>query len=176
MSQMVKVVLSDLRHVAALAVVATLAVGCAVPAEVEGIVRGEAFQVRDPRPASKATAAGRDAYLVLSENDGETLRTVTVRLPEIAAMPVGEDVDVGARENQDGLPHVEVAEGALVTEQRADGAEILSAADPRFATSVGGTIRLDEKGRDLVGSFHVLLDDGDVGGYVDGVFVVRAPE
>lgn len=176
MTPVVSVVVSELRHplrgIAACAVVALAAVGCAVPAEVEGIVRGEQFQVRDPRPASKATSAGRDAYLVLSENDGATLRTVTVRLPDIATMPVGEDVSVGPRENDQGLPHVEVSEGALVKETRGDGALILSAADPQFATSTGGTLRLDEKGEDLAGSFRVDLDEG---GWLDGVFVVTAP-
>lgn len=166
--------LSDVRHVTVLmtAMCLTLGMGCAVPAEVEGIVRGEEFLVRDPRPASKATASGRDAYLVLSENDGATMRTVTVRIPNVADMPLGEEVAVGGRENASGLPHVEVAQGALVKETRSDGATILSQADPTFAISTTGSLRLDERGEDLAGSFLVDLDDG---GWVEGVFVVAAP-
>jgi hypothetical protein len=163
--------LSDVSHVTVLVAVMCLT-ACAVPAEVEGIVSGEEFLVRDPRPASKATAEGRDAYLVLSENDGATMRVVTVRMPDVAAMPLHEDVAVGARDDGSGLSHVEVAHGALLVETRSDGAQILSQKDPQFAMSTAGTIRLDERGEDLSGAFHVDLDDG---GYLDGVFVVAAP-
>jgi hypothetical protein len=165
--------LSKLIHLAAVAAAMCLTQACAVPAEVEGIVRGEEFVVRDPRPAAKATAAGRDAYLVLSQNDGETLRTVTVRLPNIASLPLEQDIAVGTGVDDDAdAPFVQVAEGELEVTTRADGAEILSATDPTFAQSVTGTLRLTSKDGEIAGTFAIDLDDG---GWLDATFVVDAP-
>lgn len=141
-------------------------IACQAPASVDGVFGGEDFSLRCESPLAASDASGRDSVVVLSEATSETLSTVNVRLRHIADMPLGKPVSVGTEE--EGHSTVQVVVGALVVEERADGVEILSAADPRRAASLTGTLTLETRDADgVAGSFSAELDDG---GFVEGFF------
>lgn len=142
------------------------AIGCQAPGSVSGVFGGHEFSLRCESPLATSDASGRDSVVVLSEATRETLSTVNVRLRGVADLPIGEPASIGA--DDEGLPSVQVVVGDLVVETRADGVEILSAADPRRAASVGGTLTLESRDADgVAGSFSAELDDG---GFVEGFF------
>lgn len=147
---------------------------CAAPASVEGVFSGDGFRLDCETPLAKPTASGRDMLVVLAETDGETLRTVSVRLPRTAELSHGEPLAVG-NGGDDARPSVDVVVGDLVVDTRSDGVQILSSENAVRAASAGGTLTLDERTgasadapAELAGSFHVDLDDG---GYLEGTFV-----
>ena len=166
-----------MRKVALLAtligVSASLAVGCAAPGSVEGVVRHDGFTLRADHPLTKPIASGRDRIVVLAEQDSETLRTLQLTLPDAATLPLGKAVSIGrAPEFGSGQqPSLQVSVGAVEIETRSDGVEVISATDATTSSSVRGSItltELDDAG--IAGSFHADLDDG---GYVDGEFVAE---
>lgn len=146
------------------------AIGCQAPASVNGVFGGQDFSLTCESPLAASDASGRDSVVVLSEATSETLSTVNVRLRGIADLPIGAPSPIGA--DDEGLPSVQVVVGELVVETRADGAEILSAADPRRAASLAGTLTLETRDADgVAGSFSAELDDG---GFVEGFFAAAA--
>lgn len=159
-----------------LAVCASLGLAaCAAPASVEGVFSGDGFRLDCETPLAKPTASGRDMLVVLAETDGETLRTVSVRLPRTADLPLGEPLAVGSGDGDDPRPSVDVVVGDLVVDTRSDGVQILSSENAVRAASAGGSLTLDERTgasadapAELAGSFRVDLDDG---GYLEGTFV-----
>ncbi len=145
-------------------------IACQAPASVDGVFAGEDFSLRCESPLAASDASGRDSVVVLSEAAHETLSTVNVRLRGVAELPLGEAVAVGAVD--EGVSTVQVVVGTLVVEKRADGVEILSAADPRRASSVAGTVMLETRDADgVAGTFSAELDDG---GFVEGFFAATA--
>lgn len=157
-----------------LAVCASLGLAaCAAPASVEGVFSGDGFRLECEVPLAKSTEPGRDTVVVLSDHDAETLRTVSIHLPDRASLPLGKAVAVGPRAVGAVQPAVEVVVGDLVVDTRADGVEILSSENAVRASSVGGTLILDEASSDLAGRFLVDLDDG---GYLEGAFVATVAE
>ena len=150
-------------------VAAFLAVGsiaCQAPASVNGVFGGQDFSLRCESPLAASDASGRDSVVVLSEASSETLSTVNVRLRGVNDLALETPIQVGA--DDAGQPSIQVVVGALVVETRADGVEILSAADPRRAYSVDGTLTLQTRDADgVAGSFSAELDDG---GFVEGFF------
>jgi hypothetical protein len=142
---------------------------CAAPASVEGVFSGQKFRLDSDAPLSMPTASGRDMVVVLSQFDTETLRTVSVKIPAYASLPLGEALAVGTGAYGDERPSIDVAVGVLLVETRPDGAEILSATDAEVATTVAGTFTLvDVSDAAIAGAFRVDLDDG---GYLEGSFV-----
>lgn len=153
----------------ALAVLA-IASACGAPATVEGVFASDTFRLESQSPLTKPTASGRDMVVVLSQVDSETLRTVTLVLPKIAELPIGEPLDVGTGDFGDFRPSLEVAQGDLLVETREDGVDIISSTNNVFANATAGTFTLDGRDADgtLAGSFSVDLDDG---GFLEGSFV-----
>lgn len=157
-------------QIAAAAVLAAASVACQAPGAVDGVFGGEDFALRCESPLSTSDASGRDSVVVLSEATTETLSTVNVRLRNVNELPLGEAVAVGS--DDEGLPSIQVVVGALVVETRADGVEILSAADPVRASSVAGELTLESRSDEgVAGSFRANLDDG---GFVEGFFDASA--
>ncbi|MCC7072685.1 MAG: hypothetical protein IT383_15255 [Deltaproteobacteria bacterium] len=141
-------------------------IACQAPASVDGVFAGQDFSLRCESPLAASDASGRDSVVVLSEATSETLSTVNVRLRRAAELPIGKPVSVGT--DEEGHSTVQVVVGALVVETRADGVEILSAADPTRASSVAGTLTIESRDDDgVAGSFAAELDDG---GFVEGFF------
>ena len=160
-----KAVVSNL--IVAVAVVVA-SVGCAVPASVDGVLKGQGFTLRSNSPLSKPDASGRDTVVVLSEMESETLRTVNLHITNTADIALGAAVEIGTGAFEDKRPSVLVTEGDLVTETREDGVNVISSENDVRAESVSGTLTITERTADEIsGSFHADLDDG---GYVDGVF------
>jgi hypothetical protein len=142
---------------------------CAAPASVEGVFSGDGFELHCDSPLSKVNESGRDRVVVMSDHDTETLRAVNVNLKHVAELPLGQLIEVGTGARDDERPVVDVVVGKLVIDTRDDGVEILSSEDPTQATSVAGSLTIDERDDDVIaGSFHVDLDDG---GYLEGSFV-----
>ncbi len=154
----------------ALAALVMVSVACSAPATVEGVFASDTFRLESQSPLTTPTASGRDMVVVLSQADSETLSTVTIVLPKIAELPLGEPLDVGTGEFGDFRPSLEVAQGDLLVETRSDGVELVSSTNNVFANATGGTFTLDDRSVDgtLAGSFSVDLDDG---GFLEGSFV-----
>lgn len=152
--------------IAAAAVLAAGSIGCQAPGAVSGVFGGEEFALRCETPLATSDASGRDSVVVLSEATTETLSTVNIRLYGVNELALDTPVHVGAADQ--GLPSIQVVVGALVVEQRADGVEVLSAADPVRAASVDGTLTLESRDDvGVAGTFRAELDDG---GFVEGFF------
>lgn len=143
---------------------------CGAPATVEGVFANDTFRLESESPLTKPTASGRDMVVVLSQVDSETLRTVTLVLPQIKELPLGEVLDAGTGAYGDDRPSLEVAQGDLLVETRPDGVDIISSTNNVFAHATAGTFTLDERNVDgsLAGSFSIDLDDG---GFLEGSFV-----
>ncbi|MCC7109981.1 MAG: hypothetical protein IT382_11875 [Deltaproteobacteria bacterium] len=157
-------------QIAAAVLMAGASVACQAPGAVDGVFGGEDFALRCESPLATSDASGRDSVVVLSESTPETLSTVNVRLRGVAELPLGQAVSLGL--DDEALATIQVVVGALVVETRADGGEILSAADPTRAASVGGTLTLESRSAEgVAGSFHATLDDG---GFVEGFFDASA--
>ncbi len=143
--------------------------GCALPV-IEGIFDSRDFAIFDDTPEARGQS-GDQVLLVFLETDdvANTLRTVSIDLPKMAALPVSEEIEVGAGEFGDERPNVEVVEGSIVRDQLAGGGELISTGDDaKRAMSVNGTVTLSQNDDDaVVGTFHVDLDDG---GYLAGSF------
>lgn len=151
-----------------LVIAAVVLSGCSAPGAVEGVFSDASFHLLCAQPLAKPVASERDMLVVLSEHDSETLRTVNVRLPGAATWVVGEPVRVGRGAPDTDSPTVEVTVGDLLVDVRGDGVEILSSTNTVRASSVGGTLVLEERSADGVsGTFDVQLDDD---GYLEGHF------
>lgn len=140
-------------------------VACNTPGFVDGVVQQEGFFVRDAAPAARWSK--ERLVVVLSEEDGETLRVVSLHLPDAEDLPFDTPI---ALEGVAG-PYLEVAWGALEVFHRADGARILSTTDTRFDRAVSGDLVLRRVAGELEGSFSVRLVDG---GFLEGGFLVDA--
>lgn len=157
---------SPARLFAAAALLLT-SVACSSPGFVEGVVEHEGFFVRDPGPVSRW--ASDRLVVVLSEQDGGTLRVVSLFLLDAAKLPEGEPIELGAKDS--GLPYLDVSWGALDVTERSDGVRVLSTTDTEYAHAESGTIELAWLDGELQGTFHVALSDG---GHLDGTFLVPA--
>jgi hypothetical protein len=139
--------------------------GCALP-NIEGIFGGEDFALFDDTPEARGQTNDRLVLVFLEHNDVE-LRTVTVELRNVEALPRGVPLEVGAGDFADLRPVVDVVQGTLVETIRDDGVRILSTTDDaRRARSVSGTLTLDDTAT-VGGSFRADLDDG---GWLQGLF------
>ena len=147
---------------AALTCVAT---ACGAPGQVEGVVERQGFWVHDTAPASRWSSDGR-LVVMLSEDDGQTLRVVSLQLLRAQELPEGKPIQIGPKDS--GLPYLDVAQGELEVSLRSDGARILSTKDTRYSRATRGTVEIRWLDGDLQGTFHVELDDG---GYLDGSFL-----
>lgn len=161
-----------MQMVKAIGAVAVLAVAsaCGAPATVEGVFASDTFRLESERPLAKPTGSGRDMVVVLSQVDGETLRTVTLHIPNIAERTLGEPIAVSEGGYGDDRVSLEAAVGDLLVETRSDGAQIISSTNNVFAASTSGTFTLDARDADgtIAGSFSIDLDDG---GFLEGSFV-----
>jgi hypothetical protein len=151
-------------------VASVFAVGCGAPGTVEGIFDQADFSLRTNDPLARASGSDGDVVVVLAEQDGETLRTVTVSLPRAEHMPRQKAVEVGPEATQ---PSIEVTVGRLTREDRGDGVEVISSEDATRAQSTGGTVTIEDLAPDVAGTFSIELDDG---GHLDGVFTARMTE
>lgn len=150
----------------ATAFVIALATGCSAPGLVEGVVFTEDFQIADPSPALRA--AGDSFQIILSEEDGVSLRLVNLQVPEVSTVELGEKVELFPY-GTDGQPTLRLSQGELDVTERSDGARILSSHSNRFAEITSGTLILYERGESYTGTFTAALEDG---GYIDGSFSV----
>ena len=151
------------RKFAALLSVAVLT-GCSAPALVQGVVASEDYVIMDNNPALRLI--GNQMHVVLSEEDGETLRVLTLEVPDTSVVPLGETVELGA-ENDDGKPNVTVSQGVLVETFRSDGARILSSEANTFYEVQSGTLTIHDIDETVNGEFSVELADG---GHLEGSF------
>lgn len=153
--------------VAALGLAAMCLAGCnATPGWVEGIVESETFHIQDTHPAYRVHRDSGEFNLAISEEDGEELRVVTLKVDDIGALPLEVPIAVGERDS--GAPWMTVSYGDLVVIDRGDGVRILSSENPRFAEIEDGTITFTSTDPDhIVGYFHLDLAGDD---YLDGSF------
>ena len=136
---------------------------CGTFSSVEGIVQEEGFVVRDASPGARWV--GDRLVVMVSEEDGQTLRVVTLSLPEAGNLPVGTPIAISGEKS--GQPFVDVAWGDLDVQHRSDGARILSTIDTQFQHGTEGFLTLQREETSLHGTFEVTLGDG---GYLEGAF------
>ncbi len=149
-------------RVAPLALV-LVAAGCTQPAEVSGSTLGSTFSISDNVPEVK----GSDSHvqLVFEEDDGETLRTLAIKLHDPDTLEVGVSI---ALSDDDSAPTVEATVGDLVLSEN-NGVTIKSAENWRATHSVSGELVLEQKSPFFAGTFRAVMDDG---GLLVGDFVV----
>lgn len=140
-----------------------LQLACGTFSSVEGIVQEEGFVVRDASPGARWV--GERLVVMVSEEDGQTLRVVTLSLPEADSLPT--DTPIAISEEKSGQPFVDVAWGDLDVQVRSDGARILSTIDTKFQHGTEGILTLQREDGNLHGNFEVTLRDG---GYLEGAF------
>jgi hypothetical protein len=142
--------------------------GCALPA-IEGVFDQRDFVLFDDTPEARGDT-NDDALLVFLDLDDvqARMRTVSIDLRAVRDLPIDEAIEVGDGTWDDPRPAVEVVEGALERQQLDDGGELITTGDDaRRATSLSGTLTLEENGAAVAGTFVVDLDDG---GYLRGSF------
>lgn len=150
----------------AVAVVALFSSACSVPGIVDGIVEEQGFVIRDDSPQLRPQEED-SVILVLSQESGDTLRVVSLHLPELAALPAGESAPIEARDSD--RVWLQVAQGDVQSEVRSDGVRVVSALQPRFVHATGGDVSLSRVDGLLLGSFRAELEDG---GWLEGSFEV----
>jgi hypothetical protein len=153
------------RFFASAVLVLALGTACSAPGFVEGVVEEEGFVIRDDSPEVRTQHEGN--LVVLSQEDGATLRLVKVFLPPLEGLAIGEEITLGDREA--GEPSVGVAQGDLEEMFRSDGVRVLNTSNTRSQNALEGTLTLHEEQGELFGTFHAELEGG---GYLDGSFVV----
>lgn len=136
---------------------------CGTFSSVEGIVQEEGFIVRDASPGARWV--GDRLVVMVSEEDGQTLRVVSLSLPNAESLPDNTPIDISVEDS--GQPFVDVAWGELDVQRRSDGARILSTIDTKFRYGVQGALTLQRADGVLSGNFEVTLSDG---GFLEGSF------
>ena len=148
--------------------------GCALPV-IEGIFDQRDFAIFDDEPEARGQS-GDGVLLVFRELEGqgstERLRTVSVDLRDLPTLPLDDAIEIGDGRLSDPRPNIEVVEGSVVREQVASGTLISTGDDAKRATSVDGTLWLEQRDDDgsLAGRFRADLDDG---GFLEGRFSSR---
>ncbi len=146
------------------------ATGCALPV-IEGVFDDRDFAIFNDVPENRGQS-GDHVLLVFVDIDDTQLRTVSVDLPAVSTLPVGEDIDVSEAGGDD-RPVLEAVEGTVVREQIKGRSDLITVKDDAIrARSIGGSFSLSESSDDgdLVGAFRVDLDDG---GFLEGSFTAR---
>jgi hypothetical protein len=146
---------------------ALLFTACSPAGFVEGVVYDETYQIRDDRPAARESRADT-MLIVLSEEDGERFRAVTIEFPGYESVELGTETPV-AVDDGDG-PIIRASNGELIVDMRKDGARILSSKNDTFADIVSGHVILDSIDDVLAGSFEAELGSG---GYIRGTFAIE---
>lgn len=146
------------------AVFAVLAIGVfsgcgATYAQVDGTLDGQPFAVLDTNPVTREVIALNDFYLVIAEPDGDRLRMVTIDLQGVKDGETEYRVGETAR--------VEVSDGELVEDLRADGVPLISSRNPTTSQATDGVVMLDQTDDTRRGYFTVGLSDG---GQLEGSF------
>jgi len=151
----------------ALALAAMCLTGCNLsPGWAEGVLDTETFHIQDTNPAYRVDRDSGEFHLAISEEDGVVLRVVTIRVPDLRALPLEVPVAVGPRDS--GAPELTVSYGDLVVTDRGDGVRILSSENPRFGQIVDGNVTFTSTDLDEVtGYFHLDLVNDE---YLDGSF------
>jgi hypothetical protein len=139
----------------------TAACGPQAFVEVDTAAEGS-FTVADPAPAVRALQAG--VFVVLAEEQGDELALVTVEVTDLAALEVGQTVQIA----EAGIA-IEASRGDLEVIERSDGARIVNSQNTRSFPATGGVFTLDSV-EPLAGTFAVELKDG---GMLSGTFVAR---
>jgi hypothetical protein len=146
---------------------ALLVTACSPAGFVEGVVYDETYQIRDDRPAARESRADT-ILVVLSEEDGERFRAVTIEFPGYKNAELGQATPIAVG-GEDG-PIVRASNGELVVDMRRDGVRILSSKNDTFADIVSGHVILDSIDDVLAGSFEAKLESG---GYIRGTFAIE---
>lgn len=136
---------------------------CGTFSSVEGIVQEEGFVVRDAAPGARWV--GDRLVVMVSEEDGQSLRVVTLSLPNADTLPENTPIEIADEDS--GMPFVDVAWGDLDVQYRSDGARILSTIDTQFQQGVRGVLTLQRIDGVLHGTFEVVLRDR---GFLEGSF------
>lgn len=151
----------------ALPVLALLTTACGTPGWVDGIVDDQPFEIRDNMPAAREASRGT-MLVVLSQEDGETLRVTSIHIPRYADLELGAPVALAVDEDEG--PVLSVSEGDLEVTDRGDGARILSSTNNRITTATTGTLTLEALDDEIIaGRFEADLDGR---GHVDGSFAI----
>lgn len=156
----------------AILAVSALSTACGAPGLVDGVVRASDFSIRDNEPAVRSHPALNDFHIVLSEEENNTLKVVTVDVDDLTLLPVGEPIHLVSALSRDEGPTMAVSTGDLVVTMRSDGVRMLSSENTIYADVTDGTLVLHEVSDRVIGSFTAELDDG---GYLEGSFDVVAP-
>ena len=151
----------------ALVALAIGGVACGPATVVDGVVEDTDFAIMDDRPAYHYDTSDDWVLLSMAEEDGETLRVVSLVVPDAKAIVLDEPMPIGTEES--GLASVDVSIGDLLVRERSDGARILSTTDNRRTESVSGTVTFTSVDP-YVGTFEAELEDG---GHVGGSFVIE---
>ena len=146
-----------------------LSAACGAPGSVEGVVRSEAFSILDQEPAFRADGDDGRLVLTIKEETADRLSVVTLIVPEMAGVQVGDELEVAIRGQGDG--YLTVSDGDLVVTERGDGARILSTENTEHADAVSGTLVFSSIGDPFAGDFEVDLNDG---GNLRGTFMAEA--
>lgn len=143
-----------------------LASACDAPAFIQGVVEDSQFTIRDDRPELRPQNDD-SALVVLAQKEWDTLRVVTVRVPEFDMLGDETVLSLGTRE--EGGAWLEVAQGPIDESVRSDGVKVLNTLTPRFVTGVGGTVVITRVGERLLGTLEAELEDG---GWLEGSFAI----
>lgn len=161
------------RYLLATLALMPISIACGAPGMADGVFSHADFSLRSDDPLAQVGGSQRDMLVVMAETENETLRTVAVGLNRFLSLPRGTPAEAGTGEPGDLRPFVEVTVGALIVEERNDGVQLISSVDPVRATSVAGTVTLEELEPEVSGTFAVDLDDG---GHLVGSFVAQRAE
>lgn len=140
---------------------------CSPKGFVEGVVFDQEFTIRDDQPAARESRADT-IYIVLSQEDGDRFRTVTIEVEGYESVELGAPIAISV----DDAPGAEVkaADGELVVDELSDGRRLVSSKNAVFADIVSGTVVLDSVDDVLAGSLDAELASG---GYIRGNFVIE---
>lgn len=145
---------------------------CAAAGSLDAVVEQSEFTIRDPSPGGRWVRD--DLVVMMSEEDGVSLRVATLRIPgpRITDLRTSPTADVGLTLGEGGDAGLEVAYGPLSVFERSDGARILSTSHTEFRHALSGAVVLRWQGEHLLGEFRADLE-GD--GYAEGNFIVALP-
>ena len=139
-----------------------LLAGCQAPAVVDGVVRGDAFSIRDDNPEVRPQHEG--TLIVLADDALGKLRLVKLFVADLEGMPTDEPLDIAPSTDV----RLEAAIGDMESFVRSDGVTVVSSTNATFVEAVRGTFTLASRDP-LAGDFAVTLRDG---GELVGSFVI----
>lgn len=150
-------------------VLSATGVACAPAGIVEGTVNDEEIVIQDEAPIYRADQGSDRLLLVISESTDETLRVVSVTIPDATLIDSETDMPLGTEDS--GHPFVRLAQGELVVSYRSDGVRVLSTKDTEIIESRSGYLRFTSEAEPYAGSFSAVLETGD---HLTGNFLIES--